>query len=310
MNDFLKRLLNDSRFRLLSALVVTVAAAYGITVTITDEDGPTTITITVNEREDRIPGTGGEAEVEVPERAIEAAEKSDVGNHDDLADETPAVADPEQLREVRDEHDQQVAENPLELTAPLAATSYPGCRSRFVRNQSSRGGVRPRHIVMHYTVSPNRAGRSDVDGITAYFDRASSNASSHFVVDRDGNCNHIVPTYRKAWTQAAANPIAISFEVINTGRESPFMRSRGYARVGYTVARLARQYGIPLRRGGGGCSGSKRGVVEHFRYGACGGGHHDITPFNLSPIIKRAREANCHLYRKTARSKRACLRRA
>jgi hypothetical protein len=302
----------EKSWRVVVATLLALVGAITITITIGDDDGDgqPNITIVVNEQEDRVPGTGDTTTLEVPRQAVKDVAASDAADHVDAADETPPAADPEQLAAVREAHDQQVAEDPLELTAPLAATSYPGCRNRFVRNQSSRGGVRPRQIWMHYTVSPNRAGRSDVDGITAYFDRSSTAASSHFVIDRDGHCNYIVPTYRKAWTQAAANPIAISFEIINTGRESPFMRKKGYTRTGYTIARLARQYDIPLRVGSSGCSGSKKGVVMHYNGGACAGGHHDITPFALRPVLKRARQASCHLYRKSARSKRACLRRA
>lgn len=295
------------------AILAAIVATIGIvTITFTvDEGGKSTITVTVNEQQDRpLGGDGSETELEVPERAVEDIEASDAADHVDAADETPPAADPEQLRRIREAHDQQVAENPLELTQPLAATSYPGCRDRFVQNQSSRGGVRPRQIWMHYTVSPNRPGRSDVDGITAYFDRGSTAASSHFVVDRDGNCNYIVPTYRKAWTQAAGNPIAISFEIINTGREAPFMKAAGYRRVGRTIARLGRQYGIPLHRGSRGCSGSRKGIVQHADGGLCAGGHHDIGPFTLPKVITAAWREACKIYRKSRRSERSCLRRA
>lgn len=305
MNDFLKH----PRVKFLLGVLVALAGAFGVTVVIGDDGGnPNQITIVVNERDDRIPGTGDTTEVTVPTRAVKDVAASDAADHQDAADETPPQADPDQLAKIREAHDQLVAEDPLELTQPLAATSYPGCRNRFVRNQSSRGGVKPRQIWMHYTVSPNRPGRSDVDGITAYFDRLSSAASSHFVVDRDGNCNYIVPTYRKAWTQAAGNPIAISFEIINTGRETPFMGKAGYRRVGRTIARLARQYDIPLRRGSGGCSGTRKGIVQHADGGLCAGGHHDIGPFKLAPVIRSARRENCNVHRKTKRSKRACLR--
>jgi hypothetical protein len=53
-----------------------------------------------------------------------------------------------------------------------ASDSVPGCVTRFVANQSSRGGVAPRLFVLHETVSANRPGWGDVDAIVSLFNRS------------------------------------------------------------------------------------------------------------------------------------------
>jgi N-acetyl-anhydromuramyl-L-alanine amidase AmpD len=64
--------------------------------------------------------------------------------------------------------------------------------------------------VLHYTVSPNRVGWSDVNAVVAEFANPAFQASSNYVIDGEGHCAYIVRESDKAWTQAAANPFAIS----------------------------------------------------------------------------------------------------
>lgn len=278
-----------------------IAAAFGITIVIDfGDDGdnrPNQITITLPSTPPAAVQTGRveepeTAEVTAPKAALQQAAVSDIGDHQDQGDETPPGAPADQLEAARAQQERIQQTDPLPLSYPLAATSYTGCRNRFVKNQSSRNGVTPQQIWVHYTVSPNRPGLSDVNAITMLFDRLSFGASSHFVIDADGNCNYIVPTYRKAWTQAAANPIAISFEIINTGREGHLMRAAGYKQIGRTIARLSKQFGIPIQRGRvSGCRSLRKGIVMHKDGGQCAGGHVDVTPYSLEPVIAAAKAA-------------------
>jgi hypothetical protein len=95
----------------------------------------------------------------------------------------------------------------------------------FIHSYSSRHGVRPTQFWLHYTASPNIAGWGDVLSIVHYF--TTVEASSHFVIDREGNCAYIVPIEQKAWTQMAANAFGINFEIIDTGREKTYLDPAG-----------------------------------------------------------------------------------
>lgn len=168
-----------------------------------------------------------------------------------------------------------------------ASGGAPGCVTSFVRNQSSRRGVRPTVQVAHYTVSPNRPGWSDVNGIVAFFNRASSQASSHFVIDAEGHCAYIVPIEAKSWTQAGGNPWAVSYEIIATGREAVYLPPAGLRKLRSVMAWVKGRTGIPLARGRiSGCSPSKAGIVQHADGGSCWGGHHDIGPFPFSSVLR------------------------
>jgi hypothetical protein len=177
-------------------------------------------------------------------------------------------------------------------SAARASGVQHGCSTRFVRNRSSRGGARPSLLVMHFTVSPNRPGRGDVDGVTKFFNNPRVQASSNYVTDAEGNCNYIVPEAAKAWTQGAFNPWAISWEVINTGREQTYAGEPGgpgLAKLGLTLSDAARRWGIPLRRGAtSGCRILRSGIVDHESLD-CGNNHTDIRPFRVDEVIKAAK---------------------
>lgn len=214
-------------------------------------------------------------------------------DHTGQVDETPAGASSQALRE----NARALDRNRRATTAlPTAGASggAPGCVTSFVRNQSGRRGVRPIVQVWHYTVSANRPGRSDVNGIVAFFNRSSSQASSHFVIDAEGNCAYIVPIEAKAWTQAGGNPWAVSYEIIATGKERAYLAPAGYAKLAKVMRWVSARTGIPMRRGRiGGCAPSRSGIVQHRDGGTCWGGHHDIGPFPfataLAQVTKGAR---------------------
>lgn len=269
----------DRFFRGLAALAALLALV-SITITLADTDGDgktDTVTVTVNDApNDKAPAR----EVVVPEAVVQqAAPTLESG----LRDESPPEATPAELEAV----DQQV-EEVRQLKEPLptlgASAGFRGCITRFVSNQSSRGGVRPIYQVLHYTVSPNRPGWSDVNAIIALFDRPSSQASSTFIIDREGHCAYIVPIERKPWTQARGNPLSVSYELINSGREASFLDSAGYARLRDVMRQVAARTDIPLRAGN--VATGRAGIVQHKDGGAAWGGHVDITPFSKSAVIK------------------------
>jgi hypothetical protein len=298
----------DKTLQKVLAAVVSLLVIGVLTVVITtDDDGKANVTITLGQPAQQradVPNT-----IEVSKAAIDAADNSDVAHHDGLKDETPPGVPDAELDQARDQQDRLAATDQLPLVTPDAAPTQRGCRSRFVRNYSSRRGVRPRLFVLHYTVSPNRPGRSDVDAITALFNNPSFGASSNYVIDRDGNCNYIVRESDKAWTQAAANPVAISVEVINTGRESPYLKAAGYRQLGRVIHDAARRWHFPVRKGRvRGCSVARSGIVDHKSLGSCGGGHVDVSPFTTSAAIRAAKAAGktgC-AKRSTRSSRRRC----
>jgi len=306
MQDRIKQFLQTTQGKVASAIIVAILAGVGITVAVTQNENGTTVTITVNEQKDRAPSVGAQpTEITVPKAVVENPEKVAPDLSKGFRDETPPGAPPAELDAAQQQQEQIQATNPLPLTFPLASTSFKGCKPLFVRNQSSRNGVTPTTFWVHYT-----AGLGTIYSLAALFDRASFQASSHFVMERSGRCGYLVPTYRKAWTQAAANPIGVSVEVINTGAQKPFMTAAGYRALGRLIARVHHQFpSIKLQRGKiSGCRSTRSGIVTHWMGGQCSGGHVDIRPYSLKPIIKAARRANCNLYHKGKASKRRCLR--
>lgn len=167
-----------------------------------------------------------------------------------------------------------------ELAFPQAAPSQRGCLTRTVRNMSSRGGVRPRVIVLHYTVGPNRVGLSDMDATTTLANSPAAAVSWHFLIDREGNCYFSVPLTMKAWTQANANPFSVGIEIVNSGREPNLIDGAGLRKLGLVVSDTARRLEIPLQEGEvTNCQPVTAGVVDHKSLGLCGGGHVDVTPY-------------------------------
>lgn len=89
-------------------------------------------------------------------------------------------------------------------------------------NSPNQGGtITPTVIVLHYTAS----GGKDGSGDASYLSRASSRASAHVVVGRDGSVDQIVPFNKKAWHagvseykgRANVNDFSIGIEIDNWG---------------------------------------------------------------------------------------------
>lgn len=161
--------------------------------------------------------------------------------------------------------------------------------TRSVVNQSSRYGVAPSLIVLHITVSHNRDGLSDIRSIADFFDRSSTQASSHVVNDQEGFDGVLVPDSRKAWTQSTYNPPALSIEQIHysalTSRHEWMRLSpRQLANTALWIAHWSIKHGIPIRRAWTPNSGivARSGVATHKQLGSSGGGH--VDPGNGYPM--------------------------
>lgn len=284
----------STRARAAVGVLVAVIAAVGITLGFTlDQDPETgkprgTVTITVGKAVH-----------------VDGADKD--AKRDDQIELSPAARDQaEQLLEANapaggekrielDEPLREPSDGPAmrhEPGTPLAAQEFPGCRTAFVANSSSRNGATPRVIVWHYTVSRRLPGWSDNDALTAMSNRPSAGVSWHFSIGGDdGLCAFNVPTNLKAWTQANANPFAIGIEVIALGNEPRYVEGAGRAKLLAVTRELGRRFKIPMRAGKvDGCRPTRSGIVAHVQLGICGGGHVDINPWlgQLPELIKAA----------------------
>jgi len=162
-------------------------------------------------------------------------------------------------------------------------------RTKISPNHSSRGGVKPRLIVVHITVSHNRPGLSDIDAILNFFASPASQASSHIVNDAEGHDARCVYDRDKAWTQAAYNPMALSVEQIEPAPKSRerWMREnrRQLENTARWIAHWSALYGIPIR------FSTVKGCCEHRHLGQAGGGHTDCGDgYPLDWVLAKARE--------------------
>lgn len=291
--------------RIFTTALLAVAATLTIVVTLddTDKNGqPDQVTIVVRAAD------GAPVKVTAPAAVVEQAESS--STHEGQRSEQPDGVPAQQLDQAREQQEQLAATDQLPVVTPDAAPEQAGCVTRLVGNFSSRRGVRPRLFVLHYTVSPNRPGWSDVNAIVSLFDRPAFAASSNYVIDREGNCALIVRESDKAWTQAALNPVAISVEQINTGREANYAGTAGLAKLARVISDSTRRWEIPVQRGlVQGCRVVRPGIVDHAQLGACGGGHTDIIPFSTAAVIAAVRAHRAHAAqaaRVTAVDRRTC----
>lgn len=161
-------------------------------------------------------------------------------------------------------------------------------RTRISPCQSSRGGVKPRLIVVHITVSHNRPGMADIDAILDFFGNLSTQASSHIVNDAEGHDARCVPDEAKAWTQAAYNPMSLSIEQIEYADKprERWLKENGpqLENTALWIAAWSVKYGIPIRHS------TTKGVCQHRELGAAGGGHTDCGDgYPLDFVLDRAR---------------------
>jgi N-acetylmuramoyl-L-alanine amidase len=176
------------------------------------------------------------------------------------------------------------------VPGPLATQTIPGCRTRFLKTNFSSRRValaEVRSFDFHYAANRDIPGtRAEVDGLTAFGNRAASRVSWHFNMDKDGNCDYNVPLTQKAWTIANKNPYSIGIEVSGSG-EAPYLREGGYRQMARILRAVQNSgFDIPIRLGASvGCRVVKSGLDTHWRSGACSGGHMDIKPHEIEKVI-------------------------
>lgn len=266
--------------RLVAVFLALLVAGLALTIVVADDDGdgrPGSVTIRVDGR-DR--DTVRDERIVLSPNAVKALE---------AAQAMPAEAVPEgeldaiTLREADDTDPEGV------LEGPLAAQDFPGCRTAFVRNYSSRHGASVRIIVWHYTVSAER-GEASQNALTAYANNPRNGVSWHFLIGRSGGrCSYNVPLTQKAWTQGNANPFSVGIEVEATGQEGAYVTGAGERKLLAVTREVGRRFDIPMRRGRVvDCRPVTSGIVTHADLGACGGGHHDIGPFTDAPRLVAA----------------------
>jgi hypothetical protein len=261
----------------LSAILTSLGVAAGVV--LTGPDGKTT-TFTVGG-----PHGTPTTTVQAPASAVSAAQDG-LDSHQGARSEQPSGVSGAQLDAARDQQEALAETDQLPIVTPDAAPVQRGCVTRLVQDFSSRRGVRPRLFVLHYTVSGNRPGWDDVNAVVSLFNTWSFQASSNYVIDGEGHCAYIVRESDKAWTQAAANPVSISVEVINTGHELQYAAPAGLAKIALVAHDAMKRWGIPLQMGAvSGCVVTRPGILDHGSLGACGGGHHDISPYPVAPVL-------------------------
>jgi len=144
-------------------------------------------------------------------------------------------------------------------------------------NYSSRGGVAARLIVLH-----TAEGARTYTDLGHYF-QGDVGVSSHVGIDDTANTvgEYVRPEY-KAWTQANANPVAVSAELCAFAAWSPAEWDRHpnmLANAAAWVAEEAARFRIPLTRlSAAQAQGGGHGVCQHIDLGAWGGGHVDCGP--------------------------------
>lgn len=90
-----------------------------------------------------------------------------------------------------------------------------------IQSPNKGGKIEPVVIVLHYTASGGEDGSGDAE----YLSRASSRASAHVVVGRDGSVHQIIPFNEKAWHagkskwngKSNVNGFSIGIEIDNWG---------------------------------------------------------------------------------------------
>ena len=265
---------------LVAAFLALLLPALGVSVeTVTGQDGQSAYRIHLR----GVHGSGP-VQIDVPKKAVDDALKRIEDRN--LRTENPVDVPSSQLDAAREQQEELARTDQLPIVTPDAAPTQRGCTTRLVRNFSSRRGVRPRVFVLHYTVSANRPGWSDVNAIVGLFDKAAFQASSNYVIDNEGNCAYIVRESDKAWTQAAANPVSISVEVVNTGREATYAATAGLRKIAMVASDAMKRWEIPVQTGSVvGCVVKRAGLVDHKSLGPCGGGHTDIAPYSPAQVL-------------------------
>jgi hypothetical protein len=175
---------------------------------------------------------------------------------------------------------------------PLAAASQPGCVTSFVRNYSDRPhGAPVLEGFIHWTGSSPTIGPQGGRAIVRWFDTPAAQASSNYITDQAGRCWYVVPETKKAWTQAGANPWAVSVEIVNAGVQPLFQTKAARDAVVKLMIGWHHRWHLPYRHGvvnQSTCVPIRSGYLSHRDGGPCAGGHPDVGSFDLDGLIREA----------------------
>lgn len=226
----------------------------------------------------KVRGPHGKVTLTVPATVAKQTAAA-LDDHRNARDQTPAGATASVLQAAQAQTARLAAQDRFPKHFPDAAPEQRGCTTRLVVNYSSRNGVAPHAFILHYTVSPNVTGWADVNAVVGLFNTASYQASSNYVYDNEGNCAYIVREVDKAWTQAAANPEAISVEIIDTGFEKTLLPPAARRKLAGIISDVLARWHIPVQLGAfDGGRFTRWGILDHQMLGTAGGGHSDISP--------------------------------
>lgn len=216
------------------------------------------------------PGPPGAPDVVAPAGDLQGAPG-------DLRDVTPETVPGPVLEAAEDTADTKLED----LPPPVKLGGAQGYSCRPMIQPRGYGAYRSRILMfaLHYTVSANVTGWSDVLSIVSYLNRVGLGAT--FVIDFEGNCAQALPLDRSPYTQGFFNPYVESVEIIATGREtraqwlaSPLIRDGILAAL---VRDRLTARALPLRFvNPNGCA-PLTGYTDHNAL-ECGNDHHDVTP--------------------------------
>jgi hypothetical protein len=226
----------------------------------------------------KVRGPHGRVTLTVPAALVKQSAAA-LADHRGLRDQSPPGVPPAVVQAAQAQDERLAAHDKLPLHFPDVAVRQRGCITRLVVNYSSRQGVAPHGVILHYTVSRNIAGWADDYAIIGIFNTPAYQVSSNYVYDAEGHCAYIVRETDKAWTQAAANPFSISFEVIDTGFEKLYLPAKALAKLARIISDVCYRWHIPVRLGAFVHGRLTRyGIMDHEMLGVAGGSHHDISP--------------------------------
>lgn len=217
-----------------------------------------------------------------PDTSEPAGELASTGAQvEELRDDTPASV-PDGVLERADAQAEQQAER-MDLPPPRQDLPVGGAQGYACKPYiASRGYGFPRTsslFVLHYTVSRNVPGWSDVYAIADYLERVGLSAT--YVMDFEGNCLQTVPTANAPYTQGFYNSYAESVEIIAYGDESTAQWQAAPIIKDGILASLVRDRlqarGLPLRFVNPEGCGVPTGYTDHNSL-ECGNDHHDVTP--------------------------------
>lgn len=191
--------------------------------------------------------------------------------------------DSECIRLLNEAYD-QFKDQPDKPTGKLTRKAFPS------PNYSSRGGASVRLIVIH-----TAEGATTIEALGNYFANASVDASSHVGADdKKGVIGEYVKRGNKAWTQANANPVAVSIELCafaNWSKDTWNKHPNMLENCARWIAEEADYFDIPITKlTSSQAQGGGKGVCQHADLGGWGGGHWDCGGgFPMDKVLDMAR---------------------